>query len=281
MPSREPTKRRTTGKVTKQEVTAQAIKQSTKLDAVAAIVEDTKKPNMSEAMVKPRLIKGKIVNMADDPSPSKATRNTMDPVPKPSRKRPTAPLQLGEQMASEEPVPEQQGLGYFRIRLSMIDGVMTARSAKFVEGPLLEEESVSPGITYDAKIGQKRVAFGDVPDPTEWRSHPDPSAKGERAGHHVTELSSYDFTVRIPSDQVTEKTIEDLRVTLYRWRGKGPGEHISISELSREPKSAVETLGAMSGMQIADAPAPLKKELRQAFKEAGTWTSPAPGAASS
>lgn len=270
MPSKKPTTRRTTRKVTKPKVTAKAMKQATKMEGVAAIVEDTKKPNMSEVVVKPRLIKRKIVKMADDPSPSKATKNTMDPVPKPSRKRPTAPAQLGEQVASEEPVPEEQGPGYFRIRMSMVDGEMTARGAKFVKGPLHEEESVSPGLTYDAKIGQKRVAFGDVPDPIEWRSHPDPSAKGERAGHHVTELSSYDFTVRIPSDQVTEEAIEDLRVTLYRWRGQGPGEHISISELSRQPKVAVEKLGAMSGLQIADAPVTLKKELRQAFKEAGT-----------
>jgi hypothetical protein len=97
-----------------------------------------------------------------------------------------------------------------------------------------------------------------------------PSGQSERASHHVTELSDYEFTVRIPSDEVTEEAIENVRVSLYRWRGKGPGEHLSISELSTQPGVAVEKLGVMSGVQVADAPITLQKELRQAFKEAGS-----------
>jgi len=67
---------------------------------------------------------------------------------------------------------------------------------------------------------------------------------------------------------VTEEAIEDLRVSLYRWRGQGPGEHISINELSSQPSVAIERLGVMSGLKVADAPITLKKELHQAFKEA-------------
>ena len=264
MPNKKPEPKVTPSKLTDQE----AMKQSSMSESAAAIVEDTNKSTMDETTVTPRLIRRRLVTMPDDPSPSKAARNTMDPVPKASRKRPTPPEKLGEQMASEEPAQEEQGRGYFTIRISMVDGEMTARSAKFVEGPLTEEESVSPGLTYDAKIGRKRVAFGDVPDPIEWRSHPDPSARGERARHHVTELSSYEFTVRIPSEKVTEEAIEDLRVSLYRWRGQGPGEHISINELSSQPSVAIERLGVMSGLKVADAPITLKKELHQAFKEA-------------
>ncbi|GMQ97922.1 MAG: hypothetical protein BMS9Abin17_0425 [Acidimicrobiia bacterium] len=270
MSNKKPKPRKPGRKVTKPKVTARPSRQTTKQKGVAAIVEDSRKPSMSGAAVRPRLIKRKIVVMPDDPSPSKAMKNTMDPVPKSARRRSKAPGRPGDQVPSVDPGPQEEGRGYFRIRMRMAEGELTVSGAKFVAGPLRGDESVSPGLTYDAKIGRKRVAFGDVPDPIEWRSHPDPNAKGETAGHHVTELSDYDFIVRIPSEQVTEQAIQDLRVTLYRWRGQGPGEHISITELIRQPKVAVEELGSMSGLRISSAPVAFKKELQQAFKQAAS-----------
>lgn len=56
-------------------------------------------------------------------------------------------------------------------------GELQVRGAKFVERPLLVDEAVSPGLTYEAKLGRRRVAHGDVPDSIEWWSHPDPEGR--------------------------------------------------------------------------------------------------------
>lgn len=241
-----------------------ASRQSKKLEGARILIEDARRPSMSEAVVEPRRIGRQLVMMAEDPTPSKAKKNTMAPVPKPSRKQPTPPERLGDQLAKDDE-PAEDGPGYFRLRMQLTDGALTVRSATFVEGPFQGDETVTPGLTYEAKIGRKRVGFGDVADPSELRSFGDPSAKGTRANHHVVAQSDYEFLVRIPADELDEGALDRLRVTLYRWRGHGPGEHIGIAELATQPKTAVERLGAISGVDVPELPKDIRDNLRAAF----------------
>lgn len=231
----------------------------------AAIVDNPRKPEMKA--VRPRRISRKIVAMPQEPEPSKAKRNIMDPVPK-RRSKTVKPSQLGDQVEARGAQPEVAGKGYIALRMHAEGGELQVQSAKFVEGPLLVEETVSPGLTYEAKLGRRRVGHGDVPDSIEWRSHPDPEGRAGLEGHHVVEQASFDFTVRIPAEQVEDGALDDLQVTLYRWRGKGPGEHIAIGELTKEPKAALKTLATMRGFQVGNLSRSLQSDVREAIRQA-------------
>lgn len=232
----------------------------------AAVVDSPSMPRMKA--VNPRRIGREIVTMPEEPEPSKVKKNVMKPVPRRHTKAPK-PASLGDQVPARGAAdPEDEGLGYVALRLRAESGELQVQGAKFVEGPLRTMEAVSPGLTYEAKIGRRRVAHGDVPDSIEWRSYPDPEGRAGLEGHHIVEQTSIDFTVRIPADQVPRKSLEDLRVTLYRWRGKGPGEHIEISELPKQPKAALQTLATLRGVQMKDLSKGLQRDVRKALDQA-------------
>lgn len=243
--------------------------QSAKEDA-PTIIEDADKPSMGPGAVKPRRIDRKIVLMPEEPSPSRAKRNTMEPLPKRKHEPADGTHDLDEQVAPDA-VPEVDGEapGYIRLRVHVDDGEMTVRDAKFVAGPLNKVgDLVTPGLNYEVKVRRRRVAVGDVPETTEWRGYPDPTGRPEMEGHHIVEQTSYDFTVRIPADQIDEDSLEDLSIDLFRWRGRGPGDHIDISELSKEPKTAVERLASLRGIESSSAGDRLEKGLKSAFEAA-------------
>ncbi len=229
------------------------------------VVDNPRLPLMEA--VNPRRIGRQIVTMAEDPEPSEVKKNVMKPVPKRRLRAPKAES-LGDQVPATGAAAAEEGPGYIALRLRSEGGELQVQGAKFVAGPLLTAESVSPGLTYDAKIGRRRVAHGDVPDSVEWRSHPDPEGREGREGHHVVEQTSFAFTVRIPADQVEKRSLEDLRVTLYRWRGKGPGEHIAISDLPKQPKRALQTLATLQGLPMKDLSKSLQRDVRRVLDQA-------------
>lgn len=160
----------------------------------------------------------------------------------------------------------EEGPGYLRLRLSIVEGKARVRGVKFVEGPLDRPDRISAGLSYEAKVGGKRVAVGDVTDFAERRSFPDPTGRAGMEHHHVAEIEEPEFTVRIPADELGEAQLAELTVDLFRWRGKGPGDHIAVTELSKQPKVAVTRIARLDGIQEADVPAPVRRQLRSALK---------------
>lgn len=233
----------------------------------APVVDNPAQPRMGEKIIRPRRIGRKVVRMPNEPTNEVTGNNIMKPVP--GRRSTARPKSVGDQVpiaVSEEAVAEDTG--YVRLRVRLQDGELELRGAKFVEGPLQRDEPVSAGLTYEAKVGRRRIAHGDMPDAAEWRSHPDPEGRRGLEGHHVTEQRRSDFNVRIPAGEVDEKTIEDLTVTVYRWRGEGPGEHIGINELPSAPKVAVEKVASLKGLGLSDLPKGLARDLRNAVGRA-------------
>jgi hypothetical protein len=208
--------------------------------------------------------------MAEEPSPSRAKKNTMEPMPKRTAKASQGAKDLEEQVAGDAASEEAgEGRGYIRLRLRVDDGDVSIRDARFVGGPLTKlNEVVTPGLNYEARIGRRRVAVGDVPDPTQWRGYPDPAGRAGLEGHHMVEQTSYDFTVRIPADKIGASSLGDLRVDLFRWRGRGPDDHIDISELGKEPKGAVERLATFRGVEREEIPSRVEENLKSALNEA-------------
>ena len=243
------------------------------------VVEQPGKPTFGET-VAPRRIDRKLVTMAQEPTPSTARRNTMDPFPQrpkagPRRRDPgdqqpregaTGGGGAGAAGAAGAGGSAVEGPGYLRLRLRVVDGDARVRGVKFVEGPLDRPDTISAGLSYEAKVGGKRVAVGDVPDFGERRSFPDPTGRAGMERHHLSEIETPEFTVRIPADELSEAQLGELSVSLFRWRGKGPGDHIAVTELSKQPKVAVTRIAALDGLREADVPAPVRRQLRDALK---------------
>jgi hypothetical protein len=252
----------------------------TQTEGGPTVVDQPGKPAFGEP-VAPRRIDRKLVTMAEEPTPSTARRNTMDAYPDRPRAGPRR-RDPGDQQPLEGATrgggagaagaagaggsAAEEGPGYLRLRLRVVEGEARVRGVKFVEGPLDRPDTISAGLSYEAKVGGKRVAVGDVPDFGERRSFPDPTGRAGMEGHHLSEVEAPEFTVRIPADELSEAQLAELSVDLFRWRGKGPGDHIAVTELSKQPKVAVTRIARLDGLQEADVPAPVRRQLRDALK---------------
>lgn len=236
------------------------------------IIDNPGRPRMIDSSIVPRRINRRVVTMEVDPSPSKVKKDTMNAFPKRPAKGTKAVKpgeQLPDQIARADELDDAPSApGYFRLRLHVEDGQMRVRSARFVAGPIARPTALSAGYGYEARIGRRRVAIGDVPNPTEIRSFPDPNQRTGMDGHQIAELTDFDFSVRIPADELDEHDLTDLRVDLFNWRGKGPDQHLEIGELSKQPKSAVTDVARLSGIDVTDLPTQLRNDLSAAFEAA-------------
>ena len=242
-----------------------------------AVVDQPGKPAFGES-VPPRRIERRLVTMAEEPTPSTARRNTMDAFPERPKAGPKR-RDAGDQQPIEGSAKggggsggagagagSEEGPGYLRLRLRVVEGEARVRGVKFVEGPLDRPDTISAGLSYEARVGGRRVAVGDVPDFGERRSFPDPTGRAGMERHHISEVEAPEFTVRIPADELTEAQLGELSIDLFRWRGRGPGDHIAVTELARQPKVAVTRIARLDGLQEADVPAAVRRQLRDALK---------------
>jgi hypothetical protein len=238
-------------------------------DGAPAVVENPDLPRMGEIEVPPSRMGRRVVTMPDEPLPYRGTRNLMDPVPR-GRAAGKRQGELGDQ--EEPPARRSQRKaasigqeGYVRLRIRVEHGELSVAGATFVEGPLAQPEMVHPGLSYEVKVGRRRVAVGDVPDP-EWRSYPDPSGRPGLEGHHITEPESYEFTVRMSAAEFTEPALAETNVALYRWTGEGPGEALEAAAIARQPKGAVTRIGVLRGIDVENLPGAVQKDVRRAIR---------------
>lgn len=180
------------------------------------VVADPKLPTMDDRPRRPRRIKGELRMMADEPKPDKGSKGRMSPVPRGARaQREKAPKRLPEQEPKRERrAPKRERESYVRMRLLVEDGDMSLVGVREVDGPLAQPEQLHGGLTYEVSVGDRRLSVGSVPDAGVERSFPDPRRPEE--GHHVTEVPSYEITVRIPTSELSRSALTRLQVALYR-----------------------------------------------------------------
>lgn len=244
-------------------------------DGAPPVIEDRNLPRMGEVEIAARRIGRKLVTMPDEPRPYRGTRNLMDPVPrgKVAGRGKTAPRELGDQLDASEPKAEggkamssAGSAGYIRLRVRVDNGELTLAGARFVEGPLVEERSAHPGLSYEVKVDGRRVAFGGVPEPREWRSYPDPLGRPGLEGHHLQEQTVYEFTARVPADEISHAALSNTQVTLYDVSGDGPGEPLDITTLTKQPREKVRTIGILRGIELDGLPKGVREDMRRAIR---------------
>lgn len=106
--------------------------------------------------------------------------------------------------------------GYVRVRVHVEDGELTITSVSRVEGPLVTTSAVSGGYVWEVVVGGERLASDALGDLSHWRSFAQPDGPEELRGHHIVELGSFDFTVRIPSDKISTESLDNAEIGLFR-----------------------------------------------------------------
>jgi hypothetical protein len=230
------------------------------------VVDQPQAHRMGEVEIGPRRIGRRIVTMVDDPPPPKQSKATMDPMPS-RRPRPKSDRPTGDQKPLPAEASVAEGPGYLRLRFGVVGDEVQLKGARFVPGPFERPQVIAAGLAFDARVGRRPGAAGNIPDPTEHRSFPDPAGRAGMDGHHITQVDDFDFTVRLATNAIDPSELGHLRIDVFRWRGNAPGDRLAPGEMRKLPKAAVERVVEVSGIEPKALSTKVRRELESAVRD--------------
>lgn len=240
----------------------------------APIVENAALPRMGEGRVIASTGRPEVFM---DKSPGPARR--MDPLPTVADGRiPLTSLPEGRPIPASG-IPEerlsgyadqqrpvsviQQPEGYVRLQVHVDNGKLTVTDAKEVPGPLVLPDTVAAGLAYEARINDKRVGLGSIPDANIIRSFPNPGVPGQE-GHKFFEVPSFDFYVRVPRADLTPETLPKLDIALYKVHEQ-PHQPVGPDRLVAHPALGVTEIGRVEGIHVEQLAHPVRSALARAI----------------
>jgi hypothetical protein len=153
--------------------------------------------------------------------------------PRPQRIRGTLRLKTKatklatSQAAAPERYADQTGLkrttsrgeGYVRLRVRVgEDGGASVVDSHFVESTLVQPSAIFGNFVYEVTEGDKRLHLDSIPDLGVFRSFVNPEGPLEERQHHMYELKTYEFDVRVPARDIAAAVLSKVVITLYRMK---------------------------------------------------------------
>jgi hypothetical protein len=232
------------------------------------IVENPALPRMDvDAEVRPYPVGGEIRLMGDgSPGPTGGGRGFMDDVP--ADTTPQAPSaqgyppqrpagRAGAAARSDEPG------GYLRLMMRVENGAMSLVGVSRVPGPLSRPGPVQGGFAYEVSLGAQQIGAGDVPDPGYRRGLASPDRPDR--GHAFVEAPGYEFTARVPVDQIRAESLPDVQITVYRLDSRQPTALHPSSPLRAQAGRVAEEVTTLRGIRMYELPQDVRVSLERAL----------------
>jgi hypothetical protein len=127
--------------------------------------------------------------------------------------------------AAEERFPDQTGLrttpspgeGYVRLRIHVDEvGEASVVASHFVRSTLVQPSMLQGNYAYEVTEGENRLHLDSIPDLGVFRSFVNPDGPLEEHKHHMYELKSYDYDVRVPAEILVAAKLSNIVIKLYR-----------------------------------------------------------------
>jgi hypothetical protein len=237
------------------------------------IIEDPRLPKMDEHSNRPKRIRGKIMRMPLNPSPSKGGKKLMDAVPVDIEGQEgtfeSTEIEYGKQeerkVGTKKESSRQEGEGYLRLHLRVQDGQMSLLEVRKVDGPLLMENEIDSKLVYEAALPSKRIALGSIIDVGVNRSYPNPEGVPGQEGHFFIDLPSFEFDARIPAKGLSSRDLPKVEIAVYRVKGpvrKTAGEKSLAVDLGNE----LREVARLKGISLKSLPQKSQTEIRKILK---------------
>ena len=155
------------------------------------------------------------------------------------------------------------GEGYLRLRMRYDRGDLSIVGVKQVPGPLASSERLEEGYIYEITRGARRIHVEAIPDLGVERSFPPPEGMETRdlRGHHITELETYEFNVRIPQDEVSRRSLRSLQITLYQTAEIPETRSIEAGPLKKQFKQDLREIGNLKGIELDKLPDNVRQQM--------------------
>lgn len=138
--------------------------------------------------------------------------------------------------------------GYVRLSIRAEGNSLSVVGAKEVEGPLVTSDRVGSGLVYEVTSGGRALAHEWLPDADAQRSFTNIDRPEAKQGHHLSPPSFFEFTVRIPRAELSEKTLPSLEIVLHRLDSPLEGR-VTVAQLTKQHGAAV-TVARLHGIVL-------------------------------
>jgi hypothetical protein len=232
------------------------------------VVENPRRPEMTDEAPKPRRIGGKTLLMADKPDDPKGSGNRMDPVPakRPRPARQKTPLPEQQERPSRGRPRAARGEGYVRLHVSVEPDGLSLQNITQVDGPLIAHEDLHGDLAYEVTVAGDRVASGSLPDVGVRRAFPPPDPAPGQEGHYFTPAPSYEFIARVPKDAIFLKALPQVDVALYGIK-EGPVPRTEGPEsLAQTHQRQLREIDRLHGIKLEELPEPVRDQARRALR---------------
>jgi hypothetical protein len=236
-------------------------------DGTDPIVDNPHLPLMDvDTQPRPQAIAGEILLMDDvRPDAPEAGRGRMPDTP--AAVTPDSPPEGGypPQRPAQRPAAASradEAGGYLRLLMQVKEGVMSVVGASRVAGPLVQPGPTQGGLAYAVDLGSEQLGAGDVPDPGVRRGLASPDRPDR--GHAFVEAPAYEFTVRIPIEQVRMESLADMQIAVYRLDSAQVTELRADQPLRAQVGRAAERLTTLRGIRTEE----LAEEVRVSLERA-------------
>lgn len=148
---------------------------------------------------------------------------------------------------------------YVRFRVRVNNGEMTIVDSQLVESTLVQQPAVHGNFVYEITEGEKRLHLDSIPDLGVTRSFTNPEGPPEQQRHHIYELSTYEFDVRVPFKDLARAALPRVAIALYRVKDARPPMTVGVMPLSVQYQRELREVARLEGIPAKVLPDVLRK----------------------
>jgi hypothetical protein len=148
------------------------------------------------------------------------------------------------------------------------DGATSVVDNHLVESALVQPSTIHGNFVYEVTEGEKRLHVESIPDLGVFRSFVNLDGPLEERQHHIYELKTYDFDVRIPVRELVAAALPKVTVTLYRVKEARPTMPVGIQPLHAQYQRELREVAKLEGVPARMLPEVVQK-LRAKHKPSG------------
>ena len=163
------------------------------------------------------------------------------------------PPQVEDRVRPERDASE----AYVRLRVRVTRGGLTVTDAHLVDGPLSQGSVFNGDYAYEVSLGDRLIHAASLADLGAQRSFANPGGPPAERAHHLEERSTYDFTARIPAEEVTPDTVGAISLTLHRVKGTAPARRLTDQPLAVQYAEELRPVVGLVGLPEWTVPAAL------------------------
>jgi hypothetical protein len=149
--------------------------------------------------------------------------------------------------------------GYVRFLVRVDGAVLSVLSATLVDSPLVLPVTIGPGYVYEVTASGSHIAREWLPDAGVSRAFANIDTPEAHLGHEARNLTSFEFTVRVPLQHLSREVLPSTQIALYRI-AEAPEQPLT-SELLAEQIQDADQIARLPTLDVARLESPVRDDL--------------------